>query len=156
MTSTATATPPAATRAAPRDRILVVTEDPSFIEQVRAAFDGEGTDVIGCLGPTASTCFLLVEGLCPLAEGCRVVVVESPPGGSFKNHLTDIVAGDYAERLQRAHPDAFVLLIPASSDPSGPTGEIAVVGDRRESIHLLTWVSRASAISKSARERRQK
>lgn len=144
-----TATPSAVPAPKVRDRVLVVTEDPSLITEVRAVADSEGTRVIACLGPAASPCFLDDKGLCPLAASCRVVIVESPPGGSFKHHLTDIAAGDYAARLQRAHPGSYVLFIPARNALSGPTGEVAVVTDRSDSLHLLTWILRAPAVSQT-------
>ena len=139
-----------------RDRVLVVTEDPSFIADIRAVAEAERARVIACLGPAASPCFLDTLGRCPLAASCRVVVVESPPSGSFKYRLKDIPAGEYAERLQRVHPNTHVLFIPSSTALSGPTGEVAVVADRSESVRLLPWILRAPTYPGGAHERRKK
>ena len=154
MTAVRTATLPRLSRTSSTDRVLVVTEDPDLIAQVRAIAEAEGARVIACLGPAASPCFLDDKGLCPLAATCRVVIVESPAQGSFKYHLTDIPAGAYAERLQRAHPETYVVLIPAVGALAGPTGEVAAVASREESLHLLSWILRAAAVSNGTSERR--
>ena len=136
-----------------RDRVLVVTEDPSFIRRVRLVAEAEGATVTACLGPAASPCLLDENESCALASRCRVVIVESPPGGNFRYHLKDVSAGAYAECLQRAHPGSYVMFIPSLAELSGPTGEVAVVNDRGESVHLLKWILRSLRISKDAPER---
>lgn len=121
-------------------RILVVSEDPFFIEHVRELVEFEGGRVIACLGPAASPCILDRKAVCPLAATSSVVIVDSPPAGAFRYHLTGIAAGDYAARLQRAQADSYVILIAHPGSLIGPTGDVTVVGDRDQGTHLLTWV----------------
>jgi hypothetical protein len=104
---------------------------------------------IACLGPAAGPCFLDERGSCPLAAGATVLVVDAPVGGSFKCHLYDMPAGEYTERLQRAHPQCYVLLV-AGRGWVGPTGEVAVANDRDDALQLLTSVLRAPTIERAA------
>ncbi len=134
---------PARVAARGTERVLVVSEDPFYIGSVRSVAAPEGGRVIACLGPAASPCILDEKAICPLVENSSVVFVDSPPSGSFRGQLKEISAGDYAERLQRSHPHTYVVLVGAAAGSFGPTGEVAVVGDRAESLHLLKWILRA-------------
>lgn len=134
---------PASVAARGTERVLVVSEDPFYIESVRSVAAPGGGRVIACLGPAASPCILDEKAICSLAETSNVVLVDSPPSGSFCSPLREISAGDYAERLQRAHPHTCVVLVDAAAASVGPTGEVAVVGDRTESLHLLKLILRA-------------
>lgn len=121
-----------------RSGVLVVSEDPAFIERVRGMVDQLGIRVIACLGPAASPCFLEDSGVCPLADGVSVVLVHSPPGGTFRYHWRQIPAAEYAQRLQTAHPGTFVILSSRDEDCSGPTGEIAVLHPET-ALLFLRW-----------------
>jgi hypothetical protein len=116
--------------------VLVVSEDPHFIERVRDLTLAERGRAVACLGPAASPCFLDESEYCPLASKSRTIIVDAPAGGSFRGCSGEIPAGSYAERVQRAHSDAYVLLI-ATPTFLGPTGEGIVVGDRDEALELL-------------------
>lgn len=125
-------------RARKRSGVLVVSEDPSFIQRVRETVSEMGVRVIACLGPAASPCFLDDTGMCPLAAGVSVVLVDAPPGGAFRYHWHEIGAADYAERLQRAHPGTFVIVSSSGDTFPGPTGEIAVL-QPETALLLLRW-----------------
>ena len=134
---------PARVAARGTERVLVVSEDPLYIESVRSVAAPKGACVVACLGPAASPCILDEKAICSLAETSSIVFVDSPPSGAFRGHRGEIPAGDYAERLQRSHPHTHVVLVDAVAGSVGPTGEVAVVGDRAESLHLLRWILRA-------------
>lgn len=143
---------PARVAARGTERVLVVSEDPFYIGSVRSVAAPEGGRVIACLGPAASPCILDEKALCPLAETSIVALVDSPPGGTFRGYLKESSAGGYAERLQRSHPHTYVVLVDVAAGSVGPTGEVAVVRDRAESLHLLKWILRSRmpiTISKS-------
>ena len=91
-------------------RVLVVTEDPNFVEQARETLIGDGANVVACLGPVQSECLLDSDGGCSLAARARVVIVDPPPGGFFRRYEQHVAADVYAERLVRFHPGLFVLL----------------------------------------------
>lgn len=118
--------------------VLVVSEDPAFIERVRGTVTELGIRVIACLGPTASPCFLDESGVCPLAAGVSIALIDAPPGGSFRYHWRQVPAAEYAERLQRAHPDTFVVVSSRDDCSPGPTGEIAVLHPET-ALLLLRW-----------------
>ena len=67
--------------------VLVVSEDQAFIERVRATVTELGIRLIACLGPTASPCLLDETGVCPLAAGASIALIDAPPGGS--SHSAD-------------------------------------------------------------------
>ena len=140
----------------PFDRILVVSEDAFFIEEVRGNLEAEGAVVIACLGPAASPCVLERDDACPLAEGCGFVLVDAPPSGVFRYHDRDLPAGTYAERVQRAHPSTYVILIAPVHARVGTTGEVAPVSRRADAVNIVTWILRSDAvghIQESHRER---
>lgn len=131
-------------------RVLVVSEDPFFIEAVRTLVVTEGGRVVACLGPAASPCILDQKDVCPLAAGSAIAIVDAPPEGVFRYHWKEISAGHYAERLQAAHPQTYVLLSATDAGVNGPTGEVAVTVGRVETLHLLQWVLRSIAIERSS------
>ena len=134
---------------APFDRILVVSEDAFFIEDARDKVGAEGGQVIACLGPAASPCELDREPMCPLAAGCGFVLVDAPPSGAFRYHDRDLQAGTYAERLQRAHPDSYVILIAPNLAEVGRTGEVAPVTRRTDALNIITWILRSDAVGRA-------
>lgn len=129
----------------PFDRILVVSEDAFFIEEVKEKIGAEGGNVIACLGPATSPCVLEREDACPLAEGCGFVLVDAPEDGVFRYHSRDLPAGTYAERVQRAHPSSYVILIAPPDARVGTTGEVAPVGRRSDALNIVTWILRSDA-----------
>ncbi|MGI8708921.1 MAG: hypothetical protein ACR2LG_12095 [Actinomycetota bacterium] len=153
MTASVLNAAPARSRDRPVDdlspRVLVVSEDPCFIERARAIVGTEGGRLIACLGPTASPCILDEKLVCPLAARTAVALVDAPAGGVFRHHWREIPAGDYAVRLQRAHPQTFVILSVLAVGQAGPTGEVAVGEGRDEALQQLVWLLRALAIARS-------
>lgn len=132
-------------------RVLVVSEDPFFFDAVRTLVATEGGRVIACLGPAASPCILDRKDVCPLAAGSAIAIVDAPPDGVFRYHWKEISAGEYAERLQAAHQETYVLLSATEAGVTGPTGEVAVTVDRVETLHLLQWVLRAIALERTTK-----
>lgn len=120
-------------------RILVVTEDPFFIEEVRDRFRPTGSKVMACLGPSQSPCLMEVSGTCTLAEHSSIVVVDSPRSGVFAGRWGMIPAGTYAEKLSQRHPDSFVILAGAPVGLAGATGEVASVRHRAAALDLISW-----------------
>lgn len=91
-------------------RVLVVSEDPFFVESVRAVAELVGGTVVACMGPAASPCALDEEAICPLVARSSIVMVDPPPSGAFRYHMTHISAHDYAARIRGAHPHTHVLV----------------------------------------------
>jgi hypothetical protein len=91
-----------------RKRVLVVTEDPDFLEVVRERLDT--FDVVACMGPAQRSCLMDRDGVCGLAQRSDLVLVDSPVTGEFFDHYHGIPAISYAERLAGAHPDTEVVL----------------------------------------------
>lgn len=116
--------------------VLVVSEDPSFIESVRDLCRCSGGQVAACLGPSQSPCLMDVKGTCVLAEHADVILVDSPRTGVFGGRWGTLPAGAHAEKLAARHPDAFVVLA-ACSGTAGPTGEVTSVPDRDVAVELL-------------------
>jgi hypothetical protein len=123
-------------------RILVVSEDPFFIEEANAVLSCAGARVVGCLGPAHTDCDLCVKGSCAFASSVAVVLVDSPRSGTFRYHTVGIPAGEYAEALQRHHPETHVMLCGAPVGSAGPTGEIARATDRHQALYVLTRLLR--------------
>ena len=119
------------------DHVLVVSEDPGFIVRIQD-LRSDGVEVRGCLGPANNPCSLKLEGVCPLADGADVVVVDSPRSGSFLYEWASMPAGDYAERLARAYPEVPVILCGAPEGSSGAVGEVTHVANRAAAVDLLT------------------
>ena len=119
-------------------RVLVVSEDPYFLDEASIVLGYDGVRVVGCLGPAHTACELYVNGSCPLTMHSDVVLVDSPKSGEFRYRLEAVPAGKYAEDLQRRHVGAHVLLCGAPIGRSGPTGEVSVLEDRREALFIIT------------------
>jgi len=124
-------------------RVLLVTEDPFFIEEARVVLEGAGARVISCLGPAHTACNLYARGSCPLAQRSSMALVDSPAGGDFRYHATAISSGEYAEDLQRSHPDTHVLICGAAIGSAGPTGEVTTTEDRQQALFVLTRLLRS-------------
>jgi hypothetical protein len=118
-------------------RVLIVSEDADWMHRATRELKEEGIETSGCLGPAHSHCFLEDHRPCPLAAHVEVAIVDSPPEGSFTCHLKDVGAGDYAESLQRAHPDCRVILCGAPEGAAGATGEILLAPTKRSAIDLV-------------------
>jgi len=93
-------------------RLLVVTEDPVFLEAVRGRLNS--FDVVACMGPAQRSCLMERDGVCGLARRSDLALVDSPVTGEFFDHYHGIPAISYAERLAEAHPDTEVVLCDAS------------------------------------------
>jgi len=119
------------------NNVLVVSEDPGFIVRMQELLRRNGVGVRGCLGPANIPCPLQLEGVCPLAEGTDVVVVDSPRSGTFLYEWSSTPAGDYAERFARAYPELPVILCGAPEGSSGATGEVTHVENRAAVADLL-------------------
>jgi hypothetical protein len=117
--------------------ILVVSEDPNFITAVHDVVQPKGGRVNGCLGPANSHCPLETKHVCPMAEHAEIVVVDSPPSGYFGSHGDLVPSGDYAARLQRAHPGRLVLLCGAIPGVSGASGDVDHVTDRVKTLATI-------------------
>src|SRR5918994_6728454 len=118
--------------------VLVVSEDPGFIVRVQALLRRDGVEVRGCLGPANVPCALKLEGVCPLAEGADVVLVDSPRSGSFMYEWASMPVGNYAERLARTHPEVSVILCGAPEGLSGAVGEVTHVESRAQAVDFLS------------------
>ena len=125
--------------------ILVVTEDPHFITAVHDLIGPEGGRVVGCLGPANSHCPLEQRHVCGMAEHSAVAIVDVPPSGSFgrPGSIDAVPAGEYAERLQAAHPGLKVLLCGAIPGASGPSGEVTLIADRLTTLATLQAILQA-------------
>lgn len=119
--------------------VLIVSEDPDFIEETRAVLQSKTAPVISCLGPAQSECELDVGGWCPLASHVGMVIVDAPQNGVFRWHQWELPAGSYASRLARIHPSAFVLLVGAEVGRSGPAGGVAHAADRSEALSIIQF-----------------
>ncbi|HYI46451.1 MAG TPA: hypothetical protein VE174_13420 [Actinomycetota bacterium] len=124
-------------------RVLLVTEDPFFIEEARGVLELAGARVVSCLGPAHTACNLYARGSCPLAQRSDIALVDSSAEGEFRYHSTAIPSGEYAEGLQRNHPGAHVLLCGAAIGSAGPTGEVATTEDRQQALLVLTRLLRS-------------
>lgn len=124
----------------PPSTVLVVSEDPVLIHRASETLGPSGVRVTGCLGPAHSRCKLEDRSSCPLAEHAEVALVDSPSSGVFTCHWKVIQAGDYAERLQRAHPDCTVVLCGAPEGSTGPTGEVLTASGVGSVLTLLQMV----------------
>jgi methyl coenzyme M reductase subunit C len=94
------------------NRVLVVTEDPAFIQEVRSELGGAAA-VVACLGQ--GHCAMKQRGTCSLAAGADYVLVDVPAGGAFHDHHKGIAGITYAERLAETHPDSSVALCMADA-----------------------------------------
>jgi hypothetical protein len=117
--------------------VLIVSEDAALIHRATQELRKEGIVAKGCLGPAHASCFLEAHQPCPLAADVAVTIVDSPPGGSFIRYLKDVSSGDYAERLQAAHPACKVILCGAPEGYSGPTGEVLVAPTTQNALDLV-------------------
>ena len=101
-------------------RVLVVTEDPSFVEEVRSKFGGV-RQIVACLGPAQRSCLMDRYGMCSLAEHSEFVLVDSPATGAFNDHYHGIPAISYAERLAETHPRTEVIMCDPLRHGEGPS-----------------------------------
>lgn len=90
-------------------RVLIVTEDPFFVETTRNEL-GADFQVTACLGPAQRACLMERDGTCALAQHSRFVLVDSPVTGVFYDHYHGIPTISYASRLADAHPGANVVM----------------------------------------------
>ena len=137
-------------------RLVCVSEDPAFIHEVQHELRSYGVHVVGCLGPIHSSCPLMCGDHCTLATEADLVLVDSPPSGSFVHYWQEIQVGPYAELLQRDHPETLVIVCGAPLIRSGPSGEVSHVSDREEALDLLRWLARTHPIRKTVRRNRTK
>jgi len=127
--------------------LLVVSEEPGFIVRMQELLRHDGVEVRGCLGPANNPCSLKLEGICPLAQGADLVLVDSPRSGSFIYEWASMPAGDYAERLSHAHPGRPVILCGAPVGSSGAVGEVTHIENRAAALdflHVLLGAARAA------------
>ena len=89
-------------------RVLVITEDPAFLEETRERL--RSLEVVACMGPAQRSCLMERDGVCALAQRSDVALVDSPITGQFFDHYRGIPSISYAERLAEAHPDTAVIL----------------------------------------------
>lgn len=125
-------------RAAQTTRVVIVSEDPAFIEEVRGELEDASTKIVACLGPTASPCHLDDKQACPLVGRSQIVLIDAPAGGYFRRHWKQVAAWDYADRLQKAHPLSLVVLATNGGDFRGG-GEEVVVRQRETALLFLKW-----------------
>jgi hypothetical protein len=103
-----------------KSRMVLVTEDPSFIDDVRRAV-GRTHTVLTCLGPAQGGCLMDKRGTCPLVSRSELTLVDSPPTGDFFDHYHGIPSILYAERLAQAHPGTEVLMCNPAVQPNQPS-----------------------------------
>jgi hypothetical protein len=127
------------------DSILIVSEDPEFVVRAQESLQSDGLRVVGCLGPAHTECVLDVAAICPLAFIYSIALIDSPPSGVFGHHWKQIPVGAYAERLQRAHPEMFVVLTGAPESFSGAQGEVAHTQDRALGLQLVRQLARTES-----------
>lgn len=127
-----------------RTEVLIVSEDPAFLERARSEFLEVGIWTVACLGPAGSPCLLDTNGFCSIARHALAALVDSPRTGVFEMGDDRIGAGTYAERLAEIHPDLFVVLVGDSAD-AGPSPDVAHARDRDIAISLITslWGDRS-------------
>jgi hypothetical protein len=126
--------------------ILVVSEDPFFLDAVHGDLTALGGRVTGCMGPAQSVCELLEHGYCPLADHADVVIVDTPATGAFARGRVSIPAGTYAQRLAERHPCSLVLLSGAREGAVGATGEAVPVADRDAALSAARYAVMAGTI----------
>ena len=130
-----------------RTEVLIVSEDPAFLERARSEFLEVGIWTIACLGPAGSPCLLDTKGFCSIARHALAALVDAPSTGVFASRGERIGAGTYAGRLADVHSDLFVVLAGDSPD-AGPSPEVAHVRDRDMAISLIAsmWVTRSDRL----------
>lgn len=112
-------------------RVLLVTEDASFVEEVREALDS--FDVVACMGPAQRSCLMGRDGVCALAKRSDVALVDAPVTGEFFDHYHGIPAISYAEHLAEAHPETEVVLCDPLRHGDVPSAFLS----RDAALHLL-------------------
>ena len=135
-----------------RKEVLIVSEDPEFLERARSEFLDAGIWTIACLGPAGSPCLLDLKGFCSIARHALAALVDAPPTGVFQRRGDRIGAGSYAERLASLHPELFVVLAGASTADAGPSPNVAHARDKEVAVSLITtlWGSRSDQPQMSA------
>jgi hypothetical protein len=121
------------------NRVLVVTEDPTFIQEVRSELGGEAA-VVACLGPGQGHCAMEHRGTCSLAAGADYVLVDVPAGGTFHDHYKGIAGISYAEKLAETHlGSAVALCMDDAPDPPSAflrrADVLALIGADMEKHH---------------------
>lgn len=126
--------------------VLVVSEDPFFVDAVHGDLSALGGRVVGCMGPAQSVCELYEHGYCPLADHADVVIVDTPATGTFSRGSISIPAGTYAGKLSERHPGSLVLLSGAREGFVGATGEAVPVADRDAALSAARYAVMAGTI----------
>jgi hypothetical protein len=137
-----------AERDLPRFSLLVVSENATFITQLRERLGPAGIRVVGCLGPTHAPCPLRAGRPCPLAPYARIVLVDSPSSGCFRNHWDEMQVGVYAELLQKRHPDSLVIVCGAPEGAAGPMGDVAQIARRDSVVPIMRLLSKTYPLGK--------
>lgn len=117
--------------------VLIVSEDPALIHHASQELRDVGMRVVGCLGPAHSRCKLEDGETCSLARKAHVALVDSPSSGAFICHWKIVPSGDYAKRLQRAHPECKVILCGAPEGSAGASGEVIHAAHTSSALLLL-------------------
>lgn len=119
-------------------RVLVVTEDPAFLEQVRDRLSS--FEVVACMGPAQRTCLMERDGVCALAQRSDLALVDSPVTGEFFDHYHGIPAISYAEHLAETHPGTEVILCDPVRHGEVPSAFLS----RESALHLIEEKSETS------------
>lgn len=128
-----------------RPTVLVVSEDPGYIDSVYDRLTPLGATVVGCLGPASSPCQLDVKKTCSLASHARIVLIDAPPSGDFYGRSASVSAADYASRLAQAHPGSLIL-VSGVPEGSGPTGDAICVIDREQATNVAAYSAMTAGI----------
>jgi len=121
-----------------RKSVLVVSEDPTFIANIRERFAGIGA-VVACVGPGDGRCNLDLKGACRLVDHADVAIVDPPPSGAFSRAWHKVPATDYAERIAAHYPETFVILCGVPDPYFEVNPEVAVALDRESGVELSRW-----------------
>ena len=112
-------------------RVLVVTEDPAFLEEARRRLSS--FEVVACMGPAQRSCLMERDGVCALAQRSDLALVDSPVTGEFFDHYRGIPSISYAEHLAEAHPDTEVILCDPVRHGEVPSAFLS----RDAALHLI-------------------
>lgn len=117
--------------------ILVVTEDPVFLDDVWQGLTKAGHTVRGCLGPAHAPCELEEHGFCRLACDADVVLVDALDHGAFYTRGRVVGAAGYAARLALAYPRARVFLVAPPLVACATRGDVTAFSDRAEALRAV-------------------
>lgn len=123
-------------RAERRRSILIVTEDPVFLDDAWRVLHDSAHVVRGCLGPAHARCDLYEHGYCPLADAADTVIVDAPENGAFTSRGRVVGAAAYAARLSLACPDTRVVLVAPPVLASEARGDVTPVTDRASALAI--------------------